>query len=430
MVFYFNTITSNFNRTKAVLATGVNQSGYQVLRACKATAKISDLCLKKVVKSPFLVKNLFIKRVIVNDSPPLTQQEVIVEPLKGPNPLMEDIYLKEIVMLYKQLNSKVGGLVERVVDQAGRFLEKMTHRKLSIEALPSLDRVDFGKLIDPSLQMTQKFFPQEFLNLTNRNKGERRVTEKLESLLACLQHFEIPHFKLSKTFTPSDVESMTKQLKLIDKGVRAFIVRKIDLSGDECCMLVNARESINELQSLLKEYQKDVNKPIDEEDRVFAKDTIKNNPLVTKVVSPTIITLGSVATPLITIDGVPYLMSSLKSMISFSQENVLFSQNATIATASYALAANCAEEEQEEHSLLHMIIINSLLNQVAVSTFAYIGAHMCGSKIKVKEFIQQRISSVLVYKTCNSGLEYLGALFWPSKAISAIVSSLANRILH
>lgn len=435
MIVNFSTITSNFNRTKAVLAAGVNQSGCQVLRACKATAKVSSLCLKKAVKVPFLVKNLFIKRAVVSDCLSLAQQEAIVEPLKGPNPLKEDIshILKEAVIFYKQLNSKFGDLAERTIDQAGLFLEKTINRKPSIETLPSLDRVGFGKLIDSSLRTTQKFFPQEFLNLTNRNKTEKEITEKLESLLACLQHFEIPYFKLSKTFTLSDVKSMTKQLKLVDKSVQAFIVREIDLSGDECCILVNARESINALQSLLKKWQKDVNKPINEEDRIFAKDTIKNNPLLTKVVSPTIIALGSVATPLITIDGVPYLMSSLKSMIRFFQEKVSLMpilQNATIGTVSYALAANCVEEEQEEYSLSHMIMIDSLLNQIAVSTFAYIGARMCGSKIKVKEFMEQRASSVLVYKTCNSGLEHLRVPFWPNKAVSTIVSSLTNRILH
>ncbi|PWU14710.1 MAG: hypothetical protein C5B45_03995 [Chlamydiae bacterium] len=424
----------NFNRTKSVLVVGVNQSGYQALRACKATAKVSGLCLKKAVKAPFLLKNFFIKKTIVSDSLSLAQPEVRVEPLKVPNPLMEDISqgLKQTVVLYKELNSKSGDLAERTIDQAGRFLEKTINRKPSVESLPSLDQIDFGKCIDFSLRMTQKFFPQEFLNLSNRNKSEIEIIEKLKSLLACLQHFEIPCFKLSKNCTLSDVNSMTKQLKLIDKGIQAFIKEEIDLSGDECCMLVNALGSISELQNLLGEYQKDVHKPIDEEDRIFAKNTIENNPLVTKVVSPTIIALGSIATPLITIDGVPYVMSVLKNVTSLFQENVPLIpvlQNATIATASYALAMNCAEEKQEEYSL-HMLMINSLLSQFAMGTFAYIGARMCGSKIKVKEFVEQRISSVLAYKTCNRGLEYLRVSFWPNKAISAIVSGLTNRMLH
>lgn len=434
MIIDFNKITSNFNRTKAILAVGVNQGSCQVLRACKATAKVSGLCLKKVGKAPFLLKNLFIKKAVINDSLSLAQQEVRVDSLKGSNPLIEDISqgLKQTVILYKKLNSKSGDLAERTINQVSCLLEKTINRKPSVENIPSLDRVDFGKCIDSSLRMTQKFFPQEFLNLTNRNKSEKKIAEKLESLLACLHHFDLPYFKLSKTFIPSDVDGMIKQLKLIDKGVQAFIKEETDLSGDECCILVNACESISELQSLLKEYQKDINKPIDEEDRIFAKDTIKKNPLVTKVVSPTVIALGSVATPLITIDGVPYLMSSWKNVISLFQENVPLMpilQNATIATASYALATHCAEEQQEEYSL-HMIMINSLLNQVAVGAFAYIGARVCGSKIKVREFVEQRISSVLAYKTCNRGLEYLGVSFWPNRAISAIVSGLTNRMLH
>ena len=434
MITNFDAITYNFNRTKAVLVAGLNQGGYQALRACKTTANVSGLCLKKVVKAPFLLKNFLIKKAVVNDSSSLTQQEVRVEPLEGPNPLIEDISqsLKKTVILYKKLNRKSGDLAERTINQVSCLLEKTTNRKPFIENLPSLDRVDFGKIIDSSLQMTQKFFPQEFLNLTNRNKSEKEITKKLGSLLACLQHFKIPHFKLPKTFIPSDVNSMNKKLKLIDKSLQAFVKEKTDLSGNECCMLVNARQSISKLQSLLKEYQKDVNKPIDEEDRIFAKDTIKKNPLVTKVVSPAVIALGSVATPLITIDGVPYVMSSLKNMINLFRENASLMpilQNATIATTYYALAANCAEEKQEEYSL-HMIVINSILNQVAIGAFAYIGARVCGSKIKVKKFVEQRISSVLVYKTCNSGLGHLGFSFWPNKAISAIVSGLTNRMLH
>jgi len=434
MIINFDAITYNFNRTKAVLVAGVNQGGYQALRACKATANVSGLCLKKVVKAPFLLKNFLIKKAVVNDSSSLAQQEARVEPLEGPNPLIEDISqgLKKTVILYKKLNRKSGDLAERTISQVSFLLEKTTNRKPSIENLPSLDRVDFGKIIDSSLRMTQKFFPQEFLNLTNRSKSEKEITEKLESLLACLQHFKIPYFKLSKTFTPSDVNSMTKKLKLIDKSVQAFIKEKTDLSGNECCMLVNALGIIIELQSLLKEYQKDVNKPIDEEDRIFAKDTIEKNPLVTKVVSPAVIALGSVATPLITIDGVPYVMSSLKNVINLFRENVPLMpilQNARIATTYYVLAANCAEEKQEEYSL-HMIMINSLLNQVAIGAFAYIGARVCGSKIKVKEFVEQRISSVIAYKTCNSSLEYLGCSFWPNKVVSAIVSGLTSYMLH
>ncbi|MDR2540072.1 MAG: hypothetical protein LBC45_05770 [Chlamydiales bacterium] len=431
MIINFNTVASKFNRSQVALAVGVKQGGYRFLRACNTTIHVSSLCLKKTIKSSFLLKKLFIKKRVINQSLPLTQQEVRLDPFKGPNPLMEDISqnVKEIVVFYKQLNSKSGDLAERAINQVGRFLEKTIHQKPSIETLPSLDRVDFGKLINSSLRVTQRFFPKEFLHLTNRNKREKKITENLESLLACLQHFEIPYFKLSKTVTLSNVDGITKQLKLIDKSVRAFIVREIDLSENECCMLVNALGSISDLQSLLGEYQKDINKPMGEEDRIFAKDVIENNPLVTKVASPTIIALGSVVTPLITIDGVPYLISLWKNLFQESMSLIPVLQNVTIATASYALEVSCTEEKQEECSyLLH--IINSLFNQVAISAFAYIGAHMCGSKIKVKEFVEQRISSVLAYKTCNSGLEYFGSSFWPNKAISAIVSGLVSRMLH
>lgn len=434
MIINFNTITANFHRTKAALVAGVHQGSYQALRACKATAKVSGLFLKQAVKAPFLLKDLFKKKVVVNDSRSLAQQEVRIDLFQGPNPLLEDISqgFKQTVILYKQLNSKSGDLAEKTVEKISLLLEKTTSQKPSIENLPSLDQVDFGKCIDFSLQMTQKFLPQEFLHLTNRNKNKKKITEELGTLLACLQHFHIPYFKLSKTFTSVDVNSMIKQLKLVDKGVQSFIKEETDLSGGECCILVDARKSISKLQSLLKEYQEEVNRPIGEEDRILAKDTIEKNPLVTKGVSPAVIALGSVATPLITIDGVSYLMSSLKNMINLFQKNVSVMpilQNATIITTSYALTTQCIEEMQEEHSL-HMIMVNSLLNQVAVGTFAYIGACVCGSKIKVKEFVEQRISSVLVYRACNISLEYLGTSFWPNKAISAIISGLTNRMLH
>lgn len=390
----FNTITSNFNINKVPLSIGVNQCYYQALRTCKATVKVSSLCLKKLVKALFLAKELFIKRTAINDSLFLVQQEVILDSFKGPNPLIEDVSqnFKEIGIFYKKINSAFGDLAEKTADQISCLLEKTINQKISIESFPYLDQIGFGKLLDSSLWITQKFFPQEFLNLTNRNKKERKIIEKLESLLACLQHFEIPYFKLAKAFISSDVESITKQLKFIDEGIQAFIEKKTDLSGDECCMLVNALESISELQNLLEEYQKNINKPIEEEDRIFAKEIIKKNPLVIKIVPPTIIALGSI-----------------------------------IVASSYTAIVNSNEEKQEEYSLY---MISNLLNQVTINTFAYMGVRICGSKMKVKEFVEQKISNILAYEACSSGLEYLGVSFWPNKVVSAIVSDLTNHILH
>ncbi|MEK7339570.1 MAG: hypothetical protein AABZ92_02510, partial [Verrucomicrobiota bacterium] len=283
-----------------------------------------------------------------------------------------------------------------------------------------------------SLQVTQKFFPKEFLKLTGRKEREKEITKKLESLLACLQHFKISCFKLSKTFTPSGVDSMIRQLKLIDKGVQAFIAKETDLSENACCMLMNALESISELQSLLEKYQKDVNRPIDEKDRVFAKNTIENNPLVTKVISPTVIALGSVVTPFITIDCVPYMASNamilLTNVVHVSASLMPVLQNATITTASCLAAVNYTDEEDQEGIPKYMI--NTLANQVFMCVFAYVGARMCGSKTKVKEFVEQRISSVLAYKTCNYSLNYLGVSFWPNKTVSSIVSGCTNRLLN
>ncbi|MGB7128671.1 MAG: hypothetical protein WBD50_06255 [Candidatus Rhabdochlamydia sp.] len=434
MIITSNTTTSNFSKTKAALAVGVHQCAFQALKACRATANVSDFALRKAIKTPFLLKNLFNKKKIVKDSSSLTEQEVMLDPLQGSNPLIKDISqgLKQTVILYKNFTVKSGDLAEKTVNQVGHLLEKTINQKPSIDSLPSLDRADFGKLLDSSLQVTQKFFPKEFLKLTGRKESEKEITKKLESLLACLQHFKISCFKLSKTFTPSGVDSMIRQLKLIDKGVQAFIAKETDLSENACCMLMNALESISELQSLLEKYQKDVNRPIDEKDRVFAKNTIENNPLVTKVISPTVIALGSVVTPFITIDCVPYMASNamilLTNVVHVSASLMPVLQNATITTASCLAAVNYTDEEDQEGIPKYMI--NTLANQVFMCVFAYVGARMCGSKTKVKEFVEQRISSVLAYKTCNYSLNYLGVSFWPNKTVSSIVSGCTNRLLN
>ncbi len=435
MIITSNTTTSNFSKTKAALAVGVHQCAFQTLKACRATANVADFALRKAIKTPFLLKNLFNKKKIVKD-PSLTEQEVMLDPLQGPNPLIKDISqsLKQTVILYKNFTVKSGDLAEKTVNQVGHLLEKTINQKTSIDSLPSLDRADFGKLLDSSLQVTQKFFPKEFLNLTGRNKNEKEITKKLESLLACLQHFKISCFKLSKTFTPSGVDSMIRQLKLIDKGVQAFVAKETDLSENACCILMGALTSIKDLQNLLKKYQKEVDRPIDGKDRTFAKNTIENNPLVTKVVSPIAIALGSVITPFITIDCLPYMVSKTMGLLNghifqFQEGTSLMPalQNATITTASCLAAVNYTDEEDQEGIPKYMI--NTLANQVFMCVFAYVGARMCGSKTKVKEFVEQRISSVLAYKTCNYSLNYLGISFWPNKTVSSIVSGCTNRLL-
>lgn len=102
------------------------------------------------------------------------------------------------------------------------------------------------------MQVAQKFFSKEFLKLTGRRESKKEIIEKLGKLLACLQHFDIPHDGLSKTFTLSDIDSMGKQLKLIGKSLLACIERKTDFSGNESCALYNAFMSIKDLQNLLK----------------------------------------------------------------------------------------------------------------------------------------------------------------------------------
>ena len=435
MIINYNTITSNFNRAKAALAIGANQGSSQALRACRATANVANVALRKAMKAPFLLKSLFSKKEIVKDATSFPEQQVTVDPLQGPNPFIKDISqnLKEAAILYKNLTKKAGDLAEKAVNQVGYLLEGTTNQKLSIDSLPSLDRTDFEKLLGLSLHVTKKFFPKEFLSLTGRNESEKEITKKLESLLACLQYLEIPCFKLSKTLTLSDVDSLIKQLKLIDKGMQAFIKKETDLSENKCNMLMNTLGSISDLQSLLEKYQKDVNEPIEERDRTFTKELIKNNPLVVKVVSPAVIAMGSIVTPFITIDCVPYMVSNAISLLT----NVVYVntplmpvlQNVTITTASCALAAvhYTDEEDQEGYS---RYMINILASQVFMCAFAYVGARMCGSKAKVKEFVEQRISSLSVYKICNYSLDYLRFPFWLNKAVSSTASSCTNPLLN
>lgn len=434
MIINFNTITSNFNRTKIALTAGAYQGSLQALRACRATAYIADLALRKAVKTPFLLKKIFSKKDIIKDSSSPAQQEVILDPLQSPNPLIQDISesFKKTVFLYKSFTNKSGSLAEKAVNQVGHLLETI-NKKPSVENIPSLDRVDFGKLLDSPLRVTQGFFPKEFLNLTGRNESEKEITTELKSLVACLQRLKIP-CELSETFTPSGIDSINKQLKLINKGIEAFKEKEANHPANVCRMLINAHSSISKLQILLEKYQKDLNRPIAEEDRIFVKNTIKNNPLVTKVVSPTVIALGSVATPFITIDCAPYIASNaidlLTNAVHVFQENAFpVLQNATITTASCALAAVSYTGEEEQESIPRYMI-NALANQVLTCAFAYVGARMCGSKTKVKKFVEQRISSVLAYKTCNYNLDSLGISFWYNKVCSSTVSSCANHLLN
>ncbi|HEV3270294.1 MAG TPA: hypothetical protein VGZ69_06580 [Candidatus Rhabdochlamydia sp.] len=435
MIINLNTITSNFNRTKIALGAGAHQGGLQALRACRATTYIADLALRKTIKAPFLLKNLFSKKNIIKDSSSPAQQEVILDPLQSPNPLIQDISesFKETVVLYKNFTNKSGDLTEKAVNQVGHLLEKTINKKPSLEDIPSLDRVDFGKLLDSPLRVTQKLFPKEFLNLTGRNESEKEITAELKSLVACLQRLKIP-YELAETFTPSGIDSINKQLKLINKDIEDFRKKKANHPANVCRMLINAHSSINKLQILLEKYQKDINRPIEEEDRIFAKNIIKNNPLITKVVSPTVIALGSVATPFITIDCVPHIASNaiglLTNAVHVFQENAFpVLQNATITTASCALAAVSYTDEEEQESIPRYMI-NALANQVLTCAFAYVGARMCGSKTKVKEFVEQRISSVLAYKICNYRLDYLGFSFWSNKVCSSTVSSCTNHLLN
>ena len=438
MIITSNTIITNFSKAKTALAVGGYQCAFQMLKACRTTTNVASFVLGKAIKIPFLLKNVFTKKEIIKDAFFLTEQEIMIKPLQGPNPLMEDIShsFKKTVIFYKSVTNKAGDLAEKTVNKAGCLLEKTINQKPSIDSLPSLDRADFGKPLDLSLQVTQKFFPKEFLKLTGRKESEKEITKKLEKLFACLQHFGIPHDELSKTFTRSSKDSMTEQLKLIYENVQMFIEEKTGFSENESCALYNAVMSIKDLQNLLKEDQKDINRTIDEEDRIFAKNTIENNPLVTKVVSPTAIALGSVITSFTTIDCLPYVVSKTKGLLTnihvFQEGTSLMPllQNATTITASCALAVANNYTDEEEQESIPRCILNTLTNQIFMCAFAYVGERMCGSKTKVKEFVEQRISGVLAYKICNYSLDYLGISFWPNKTVSSIISGCTGHLLN
>jgi len=275
--------------------------------------------------------------------------------------------------------------------------------------------------------------------------------------LPCLQKFSLPRLKLPTKFTASDlasIDSIIKQLRLIDLSVVAFIQTTAIFSENEKYMLVEALHSISDLQNLLKEYQEEVLKPIHEEDKKFAENKLKNNPLLVKLVPLTVASIGSVLSAF-TIDQEGLLPADLNpsnllsktlsktvgllsNPISFLQDLSFPSmplisagilQNVTIIAGNYALATlndDSNEEEQQEYSYM----INILVNHIFMCSFAYLGSRVCGSKVKVKEFVEHRISSVLMYKACHASLTYLSIPFWPNKAISTIASSIANPLIH
>ncbi|MGL4539855.1 MAG: hypothetical protein ACRCU0_02625 [Candidatus Rhabdochlamydia sp.] len=431
----------NFNKTKAALTTlrlGMTQGCSKVLSSCKTVAKVTS--------SSF--KNFFNKKAVVDGFP--INQGIRVPSLEGPNPLIEDISqkIKKPVRLYKKFTGKMGDLAEKIANK-GPSLENK---------IPSLDQIDFWKSLDPALQLTKKHFPTVFLELTNRNKREEEITEKLESLLPCLQKFSLPRLKLPTKFTASDIasiDSIIKQLRLIDLSVVAFIQGTTTFSENEKYMLVEAHHSISDLQNLLKEYKAEVHKPIHEEDKKFAENKLKNNPLLVKLVPLTVASVGSVLSAF-TIDQEGLLpagvnpsnllsktlsktvsllsnpISSLKDL-SFPSMPLISAdilQNATMIAGNYALATlndDSNEEEQQEYS---RYMINILVNHIFMCSFAYLGSRVCGSKVKVKEFVEQRISSVLMYKVCNASLACLSIPFWPNKAISTIASSIANPLIN
>lgn len=253
----------NFNNTKAILTTltlGMTQGCSKVLNSCKTIAKITHLSFK----------NFFSKKLIADN--PSIEQGIMAPSLKEPNPLIEDVSqkIKKPVRLYKKFTGKMGDLAEKIANKGP-----------SLENIPSLNQVDFWKSLHPTLRLTKKHFPALFLELTDRNRREKQITEKLESLLPCLQKFSLPCFKLPAEFTASDLSSIDKiikQLRLIDLSILTFIQGTTVFSDNEKYMLVEAHCSIGDLQNLLKEYQKEANKPIDEEDKKIAENKLKNNP--------------------------------------------------------------------------------------------------------------------------------------------------------
>lgn len=436
----------NFNKAKATLSAGVNQGYFLVLSSCKTTTKIASLCFKKAIKSPFLCKNFFPQKRLVKKNSPL-QPEIVVTSLRS-NPLIRDISgeLKKMVIFYQKISGKIGSLAEKVVSKGP-----------SLDNIPSLDQVDFWKSLGPALQLTQKHFPKVFVELTGRNKKEQEIREKLEFLVPCLQKFALPRFKLPTEFTASNltsINSMMKQLKLIHINIVTLIQGTTNFSDDEKCMLMEAIYSISDLRNLLEKYQEDVNKPIHEEDKKFAKNKLNNNPLLIKLAPLTVISIGSVFSAFTidqegllpaslnpskliaeTISKTIYLMSNqicaLKELSFFPESRTFGStailQNATVMTGTYGLEVFNNYANEEDYS---RYFINIFVNHLFMCAFAYIGTRMCGSKVKVKNFVENRISSVLMYKICSASLGYLRIPFWPNKAISVIASIITNPLIH
>lgn len=431
----------NFNGTKATLTTltlQVTQGCSKLLSSCKTVAKVTGVSFK----------NFFNKKVMTNGSP--IGQGIIAPSLEGPNPFIEDISqsTKKLVRFYKMFTGKVGSLAEKIANKGP-----------SLENSPSLDQVDFWKLLDPTLQLTKRHFPPVFLTITDRNRKEKEITEKLESLLPCLQKFSLPRLKLPTKFTASElssVDSIVKQLRIIDLSVVAFIRGTATFSDNEKYMLVEARHSISDLQSLLKEYQEEVRKPIHEKDKKNAENKLKNNPLLIKLVPLTVASVGSVLSAFSidqegllpadlnpsnllsktlskTVDLLSNPISSLKDL-RFSQEStsllsVGILQNVTMLVGNCALTILNKDAEEEEQQEYSRYMINILVNHIFMCSFAYIGARMSGNKVHVKEFVENRISSVLMYKACAASLGCLSIPFWPNKIISSIASSMANPLI-
>lgn len=432
-ILYITNIILIMNNIKSINKKGnslaitvrAKQGCSQVLSVCKKTVTLSAFHLKK---APFLLKNFFQSKKVTTENA-FSMEKAEIPALKGPNPFIEShpIDFHKPITAYRGCISKIGDVAEKVT--------------------PSLKNISFLNQTDGwnSLDFVMKKKPQVFLTIADKNNSRKEIKNKLGLLSACLKELNIP---VSKEFTElNSVDQTVKQLAFIYEQIEDKRIESSTIQD----LLVEADDSILELQDLLENYKKIIDEPTQEETKKFVKNTLKNNPLLAKL-APLTLTSGGAALSAFLIDqqgllpiswnpnsyisnAILHKAGSLFTQIRSagnvlnSQENLItVLQNATTVAGTCALATVDYNFEEEQGRYLNYIA-SGLINQMFAFTFAYAGARFCGSKEKVKGFVENRVSSTIAYKVCNTALDYLGVSFWSNKSISLIASSLINPLL-
>lgn len=333
--------------------------------------------------------------------------------------------------VYKTCIGKIGDLAERIP-----LLDK----------IPFPNQLNAWNAVDRAIEKS----PKVFLKLASEKNGkEKEITDKLDLLLQCLQELNISE---PVTLHMSSIDPTVEQLECIYEVINDLWMEDSKEESKDENLLIETRDLILELRDLLQDYKKILDRSNEREAERYAKERLKDNPLLAKLLPLTLVSSAGAISAFgidqqgilppnwnpnkYASDTILSIASSILTQVSCSMGSLYIDQdkpaailaNVTVIAGTCALAPFDDRIEEDESGYLEYLL-NSLVNQVFVFTFAYLGTRFCGSKEKVKGFVENRISSTIAYKACNATLGYLGIPFWPSKGVSLLASGVVNPLL-